>query len=113
MRVSLQCASACVRVCLCVQVAKEKGMDVFRVFDSLNYMDNLRLGMDAAGGAGGIVEVRTPLRGSLGWVGVASQLSNILSTRFAPHPRPPTPRGSLRHGVCGFLGMQRGLYSSA
>jgi pyruvate/oxaloacetate carboxyltransferase len=39
-------------------VAKEKGMDVFRVFDSLNYMDNLKLGMDAAGAAGGIVEVR-------------------------------------------------------
>ncbi len=33
-------------------------MDVFRVFDSLNYMDNLKLGMDAAGAAGGIVEVR-------------------------------------------------------
>ncbi len=39
-------------------MAKEKGMDVFRVFDSLNYMDNLKLGMDAAGAAGGIVEVR-------------------------------------------------------
>ena len=44
------------------QVAKEKGMDVFRVFDSLNYMDNLKLGMDAAGAAGGIVEVHDPHR---------------------------------------------------
>lgn len=31
-------------------------MDVFRVFDSLNYLPNIRLGMDAAGKAGGIVE---------------------------------------------------------
>ena len=32
------------------------GMDVFRVFDSLNYIPNLVLGMDAARKAGGIVE---------------------------------------------------------
>lgn len=38
------------------EVAKEKGMDIFRVFDSLNYMDNLLLGIDAAGAAGGVVE---------------------------------------------------------
>jgi pyruvate carboxylase len=31
-------------------------MDVFRVFDSLNYLENMRLGIDAAGAAGGIVE---------------------------------------------------------
>jgi pyruvate carboxylase len=45
-----------------LQVAKEKGMDVFRVFDSLNYMDNLKLGLEAAGAAGGIVEVRAYTR---------------------------------------------------
>ena len=28
------------------------GMDVFRVFDSLNYVPNLILGMEAAGNAG-------------------------------------------------------------
>ncbi|XP_066282622.1 pyruvate carboxylase, mitochondrial-like isoform X1 [Branchiostoma lanceolatum] len=38
------------------KVAKETGMDVFRVFDSLNYLPNLILGMEAAGEAGGIVE---------------------------------------------------------
>ncbi|XP_078589578.1 pyruvate carboxylase, mitochondrial-like isoform X2 [Branchiostoma floridae x Branchiostoma japonicum] len=38
------------------KVAKETGMDVFRVFDSLNYLPNLILGMEAAGQAGGIVE---------------------------------------------------------
>ena len=31
-------------------------MDVFRVFDSLNYIENMRLGIDAVGEAGGIVE---------------------------------------------------------
>mmetsp|Transcript_50221 Transcript_50221/g.56892 ORF Transcript_50221/g.56892 Transcript_50221/m.56892 type:complete len:1236 (+) Transcript_50221:68-3775(+) len=36
--------------------AKESGIDVFRVFDSLNYIENLKLGVDAAGKAGGFVE---------------------------------------------------------
>lgn len=31
-------------------------MDIFRVFDSLNYLPNLILGMEAAGKAGGVVE---------------------------------------------------------
>jgi pyruvate carboxylase len=31
-------------------------MDVFRVFDSLNYIENMRLGIDAVGQSGGIVE---------------------------------------------------------
>mmetsp|Transcript_20320 Transcript_20320/g.43985 ORF Transcript_20320/g.43985 Transcript_20320/m.43985 type:complete len:1262 (-) Transcript_20320:124-3909(-) len=38
------------------KVAKETGMDVFRVFDSVNYIENMRLGIVAAGQAGGIVE---------------------------------------------------------
>eukprot|EP00510_Aplanochytrium_minuta_P002078 CAMPEP_0184028624 /NCGR_PEP_ID=MMETSP0954-20121128/14951_1 /TAXON_ID=627963 /ORGANISM="Aplanochytrium sp, Strain PBS07" /LENGTH=1143 /DNA_ID=CAMNT_0026313503 /DNA_START=209 /DNA_END=3637 /DNA_ORIENTATION=- len=37
-------------------LAVKHGMDVFRVFDSLNYVENMRLGIDAVGGAGGIVE---------------------------------------------------------
>ena len=36
--------------------AKESGVDIFRVFDALNYVDNLKLGVDAAGAAGGFVE---------------------------------------------------------
>uniref|UniRef100_A0A7S1YT05 pyruvate carboxylase n=1 Tax=Ditylum brightwellii TaxID=49249 RepID=A0A7S1YT05_9STRA len=36
--------------------AKESGVDIFRVFDSLNYVENLKLGIDAAGTAGGFVE---------------------------------------------------------
>lgn len=38
------------------KVAKETGMDVFRIFDSVNYIENMRLGIDAVGEAGGIIE---------------------------------------------------------
>ena len=37
-------------------MAKETGMDVFRVFDSINYIENMRLGIDCVGEAGGIIE---------------------------------------------------------
>ncbi|KAI9490951.1 pyruvate carboxylase [Zychaea mexicana] len=36
--------------------AVKAGMDVFRIFDSLNYVENMRLGIDAVKKAGGIVE---------------------------------------------------------
>ncbi|OQR81085.1 precursor of carboxylase pyruvate carboxylase [Achlya hypogyna] len=36
--------------------AQQTGMDVFRVFDSLNYLENMRLGIDAVGASGGIIE---------------------------------------------------------
>lgn len=36
--------------------ARKSGIDVFRVFDSLNYLENLKLGVQAAGKAGGFVE---------------------------------------------------------
>ena len=36
--------------------AHASGVDIFRVFDSLNYLENLKLGVDAAGQAGGVVE---------------------------------------------------------
>jgi pyruvate carboxylase len=38
------------------KLAKDTGMDVFRVFDSVNYIENMKLGIDAVGTAGGIVE---------------------------------------------------------
>ena len=38
------------------KTAKEAGMDVFRIFDSVNYLENMKLGIDAVGEAGGIVE---------------------------------------------------------
>ncbi|MEX1361875.1 MAG: pyruvate carboxylase [Nannocystaceae bacterium] len=39
-----------------VKTACERGVDVFRVFDCLNYVENLKLGMDAVGEAGGVIE---------------------------------------------------------
>eukprot|EP01029_Cantina_marsupialis_P012211 TRINITY_DN26_c0_g1_i2.p1 TRINITY_DN26_c0_g1~~TRINITY_DN26_c0_g1_i2.p1 ORF type:complete len:1184 (+),score=463.93 TRINITY_DN26_c0_g1_i2:119-3670(+) len=36
--------------------AVDEGMDVFRIFDSLNYLENMKLGIDAVGAAGGIIE---------------------------------------------------------
>jgi pyruvate carboxylase len=39
-----------------VQVAYERGIDVFRIFDCLNYVENLKLGIDAVGQAGGVIE---------------------------------------------------------
>ncbi|MFO0682794.1 MAG: pyruvate carboxylase [Sandaracinus sp.] len=38
------------------KMAKDKGVDVFRIFDSLNYVENLKLGIDAVGQAGGVIE---------------------------------------------------------
>ena len=40
-------------------------MDVFRVFDSLNYLPNLVIGMDAVGKAGGVVEAAISYTGLL------------------------------------------------
>ena len=40
-------------------------MDVFRVFDCLNYLPNLIVGMDAAGKAGGVVEAAISYTGTV------------------------------------------------
>jgi pyruvate carboxylase len=39
-----------------VELAKQRGVDVFRIFDCLNYLPNLELGIDAVGSAGGVIE---------------------------------------------------------
>ena len=39
-----------------VQEARSAGVDVFRVFDSLNYIDNLKFGIDSVRAADGVVE---------------------------------------------------------
>ena len=39
-----------------VREAKLSGVDIFRVFDSLNYVDNLKFGIDSVRAAGGIAE---------------------------------------------------------
>ena len=38
------------------KMAKDTGMDVFRIFDSVNYIENMKLGIDCVGAAGGIIE---------------------------------------------------------
>jgi pyruvate carboxylase len=38
------------------KMAKDNGMDIFRVFDSINYIENMKLGIDCVGAAGGIIE---------------------------------------------------------
>ena len=47
------------------EVAVRHGMDVFRIFDSLNYVDNLKLGIDAVGSAGGVVEAAISYTGDI------------------------------------------------
>jgi pyruvate carboxylase len=39
----------------CKEAVKE-GIDIFRIFDSLNYIENLKFGIDAVKEAGGVVE---------------------------------------------------------
>ncbi|ODM99811.1 Pyruvate carboxylase, mitochondrial [Orchesella cincta] len=47
------------------ELAKQSGMDIFRIFDSLNYLPNLILGMEAAGKAGGVVEAAISYTGDV------------------------------------------------
>ncbi|XGW03860.1 hypothetical protein V3C99_015200 [Haemonchus contortus] len=47
------------------ELAVKSGMDVFRVFDSLNYVPNLVVGMDAVGKAGGVVEAAISYTGDV------------------------------------------------
>ena len=46
-------------------MAVKSGMDIFRVFDSLNYVPNLLIGMEAAGNAGGVVEAAISYTGDV------------------------------------------------
>lgn len=48
-----------------VKKAVEYGMDIFRVFDSLNYIDNLKLGVDAVKKAGGVAEAAISYTGDV------------------------------------------------
>ncbi|PSN56239.1 Pyruvate carboxylase [Blattella germanica] len=47
------------------ELSVQVGMDIFRVFDSLNYLPNLVVGMEAAGKAGGIVEAAISYTGDV------------------------------------------------
>jgi pyruvate carboxylase len=47
------------------EASVKNGMDIFRVFDSLNYLPNIQLGMDAVNKAGGIVEAAISYTGDV------------------------------------------------
>lgn len=47
------------------EIAVQCGMDIFRVFDSLNYVPNMVLGMEAARRAGGVVEAAISYTGDI------------------------------------------------
>jgi len=53
--------------CFCrfCELSVQVGMDIFRVFDALNYLPNLVLGMEAAGKAGGVVEAAISYTGDV------------------------------------------------
>ena len=48
-----------------VKQAVNSGMDIFRIFDSMNYLPNLQLGIDAVGEAGGVVEASISYTGDI------------------------------------------------
>ncbi len=48
------------------KLAKDHGIDIFRIFDSLNYIENLKLGIDAVGEAGGVIEASICYTGDVG-----------------------------------------------
>ena len=48
-----------------VERAAENGVDVFRIFDSLNWIDNMRVAIDAVGATGKVVEAAICYTGNL------------------------------------------------
>jgi pyruvate carboxylase len=70
-----------------VKEAARSGVDVFRVFDSLNWIDNMRVAMDAVGESGKVIEAAICYTGNLSdpretkydlkyYVGLARQLES-------------------------------------
>lgn len=47
------------------KLAVRTGMDVFRIFDSLNYVPNMVIGMEAVGKAGGVIEAAISYTGDV------------------------------------------------
>ncbi|KAL4239004.1 hypothetical protein ACF0H5_003708 [Mactra antiquata] len=47
------------------EAAVKNGMDIFRIFDSLNYVPNIIVGMDAVGNAGGVIEAAISYTGDV------------------------------------------------
>lgn len=55
------------------EVAHKNGMDIFRVFDALNYLPNLRMGIEAAGASGAVVE---------GAIAYSGDISDPMKTKY-------------------------------
>ncbi|XP_050404897.1 pyruvate carboxylase, mitochondrial isoform X2 [Patella vulgata] len=47
------------------ELAVKHGMDIFRIFDSLNYLPNIKVGMEAVGNAGGVIEAAISYTGDV------------------------------------------------
>ncbi|OWK17370.1 PC [Cervus elaphus hippelaphus] len=94
-------------------------MDIFRVFDSLNYLPNLLLGMEAAGSAGGVVEAAISYTGDVSdpsrtkyslqyYMGLAEELvragTHILCIKVLAQPSPGSlPPARLPADMAGLL----------
>ena len=66
-----------------------QGVDIFRVFDSLNYIENMKMGVDAAGAAGGFVE------GAICYTGDVADPSKTKYERTRPGQRAASRRPRL------------------
>jgi len=75
------------------RLAVENGLDIFRVFDSLNYIENMRLGIDAAKKAGGVVEAAIVSR-SPSSITVWAMYWCDLHSHSATLEMSPTPRNT-------------------
>ena len=62
--------------------AKRSGVDIFRVFDSLNYLDNLKFGLDSVHAAGGVAEGVHPVSLSMSRV-ICTACSKLTSMQQA------------------------------
>jgi hypothetical protein len=60
--------------------ARVSGVDIFRVFDSLNYIDNLKFGIDSVAAAGGIAEGTICYTGDLSDPSMTRVSSDLLLT---------------------------------
>lgn len=77
--------------------AVENGLDIFRVFDSLNYIENMRIGIDAAMKAGGVVEaaiVRVILRYSSYSTADSRQFRSVTLVILPTRRRTPSTRST-------------------
>ena len=76
-----------------VKEARVAGVDIFRVFDSLNYVDNLKFGIDSVHQGGGVAE------GTICYTGDVSNPTKKKVQQISP-ARSPYLMALLRQGCC-------------